>query len=759
VVVAGDGSLTAEVAHHLGSRLVRGDVDRLSLRCAGDLDTLAGELRKGSALAPVRALEIVWMQMYPSSSSESSISLHNFLELFDPLHLHELVIAGMPASPSGWPPVLSKAANLKVLRLIEMPSPAETPFPTAPLPRLPALEHLEVRQCPWASVDLSALPLGLRILDLASSGAVTLPSARDQVPRFANLEILALPSCGLATTSLFESSASTLTQLVLSGNPIGRSGSKIRGSRGLQKVLVSGCGLPRGALSELVVAGPGIRVLVCSDNPDLGVLPEFPEGGLSPLAFIDCSNCGISRIDPALRVAELAIAGNDLVCPPSEVAHFGWNSCQEYLEELTRGSFQNRRFKLFITGLGEVGKTTLLKALMSPEDRASVKIGKDDRTFGVDVTEWDVGGGEAGSMTLVVSDFGGQKVYGATHQFFMTPRGVFVLIVRPFVPERCSAVLLKAPDACCYGCEARLDATSSSSVYFVEGRGHVHPGCVDYGEMIGDWIRRIFFKVPGAHLVIGVTRASTLDRDALQQQVDRLAEEAGLALAQIRRSLELGLANEKPAPGSQRERLLRSLIDAPLRVANDGRPLAVDSLTGAGIAALRTAIVSAVRSLPEWEEPVPRSYGELSKQIVALRSERASTGIFVSLDRYFELCEACGISSMPRVSVVTKFLHSTGVLLHYPQDVALAKFVFPDPQAVGDVFRSIVTHDHLHGQHGRVSQSVRQAVAALVRRGVLDHEGLLPFLFSGKNILPEADLADPAKLNIIVELLRRFGIM
>ncbi len=72
--------------------------------------------------------------------------------------------------------------------------------------------------------------------------------------------------------------------------------------------------------------------------------------------------------------------------------------------------------------------------------------------------------------------------------------------------------------------------------------------------------------------------------------------------------------------------------------------------------------------------------------------------------------------------------------------------------------KAIVSHDHLRGGVG-VTSAIRLQVTALVRRGVLDHGSLLPFLFRSNRILPERDCGDQEKVNALAEVLREFGIM
>jgi Ran GTPase-activating protein (RanGAP) involved in mRNA processing and transport len=527
-------------------------------------------------------------------------------------------------------------------------------------------------------------------------------------------------------------------------------------SRGLTlvRVCIDGVGADSAALAA-VLAQPSLTLVSACDNPLITHLPSSPP---STLAFLDISRCSLSVIPAAFAsVPEVLYAGNDIHSPPAEVCAMGWAEVKLYFAEfLASGGQRNGQVKLFLTGLGEAGKTTLLKALMAADDRAPVKIGKDDRTFGVDVTEWEVSG-TRDPMKLVVSDFAGQKVYYLTHQFFMTARGVYMLIMRPFRSERAGEVVKKAPDAACEVCKKGFDNSDDARVYHLEGRGLVHAGCFDYSEMVGDWLRRIYFRAPGARVVPVLTRCDDGVAD-LPEQLGRIQAEIDRTLALLTEDVAAALAAAASAGDPDdhaRLQRLRALRLAPLVVS----PVTVvDSLTGTGVSALRSRIVEAVEALFAYGEVVPASFQRLALEVVALRAQRSERGVSIPWSEYEALCARVGLDRDIKVRLATKFLHATGVLLHFDTlGNLVGNMVFLDPSAVADMMKAIVSHDHLGA--APVSAALRIHLTALVRRGVLDHDILLPHLFRAHRILPEADLADPAKVYALAEVLREFGIM
>jgi internalin A len=118
--------------------------------------------------------------------------------------------------------------------------------------------------------------------------------------------------------------------------------------------------------------------------------------------------------------------GNALTSPPPEVIRQGTQAILAYLRNLAEQDRGTRQWvsKLVVVGEGGVGKTSLLRVLRGePFDPLL------DSTHGIRIdtlpvahpTEPDV------AMTLNTWDFGGQEIYHATHQFFLTNRSLFLL--------------------------------------------------------------------------------------------------------------------------------------------------------------------------------------------------------------------------------------------------------------------------------------------------------------------------------------------
>ncbi|MBD2329804.1 leucine-rich repeat domain-containing protein [Alkalinema sp. FACHB-956] len=94
-----------------------------------------------------------------------------------------------------------------------------------------------------------------------------------------------------------------------------------------------------------------------------------------------------------------------------------------YLKQLRSGEYRPlNEAKVLLVGQGSVGKTSLLNRLMHDQYNPN-----ESQTDGLAITRWNI---EVNTkpIRLNVWDFGGQEIYHATHQFFLTKRSLYLLI-------------------------------------------------------------------------------------------------------------------------------------------------------------------------------------------------------------------------------------------------------------------------------------------------------------------------------------------
>jgi len=88
------------------------------------------------------------------------------------------------------------------------------------------------------------------------------------------------------------------------------------------------------------------------------------------------------------------------------------------------GARQLNEAKLLLLGWGGVGKTSLVNRLVYQRFNPS-----ESRTEGIKVTSWPIVLSNDERVRLNVWDFGGQEIMHATHQFFLTVRSLYLVVL------------------------------------------------------------------------------------------------------------------------------------------------------------------------------------------------------------------------------------------------------------------------------------------------------------------------------------------
>lgn len=267
-----------------------------------------------------------------------------------------------------------------------------------------ALEHLLAALRRFAGLEtlsLSRLALGeiprgvaglhrLRWLDCNSIGLKELPHWLTQLP----LQTLALSDGIFSSLPEWLPEFSALVHLLLDGNDR------------LKQLPASLFDMP--ALMHLNVYGSPIR--------------EIPRDILR-----------------AQSLVTFHLHSEQLITPPPEVASQGLNAIRDYWRQRDEtGIDYLSEAKLIILGEGGAGKSTLLRKILDPAAQVDPQ---EMSTEGIDVARWQfpttIRPRSADGAPLQplqrdfqvnIWDFGGQEIYHATHQFFLTRRSVYLLV-------------------------------------------------------------------------------------------------------------------------------------------------------------------------------------------------------------------------------------------------------------------------------------------------------------------------------------------
>ena len=148
-------------------------------------------------------------------------------------------------------------------------------------------------------------------------------------------------------------------------------------------------------------------------------------GALTKLTTLDLSNNQLTQLPAEFtaltKLRRLDLRGNQLPIPleilettyrPTAILNF-------YTEYLAGQKKPLNEAKLLIVGQGSVGKTSLVNRLLHNRFNP-----QENKTEGIDIQPWQVG-----NIQLNVWDFGGQEIMHATHQFFLTKRSLYLLVL------------------------------------------------------------------------------------------------------------------------------------------------------------------------------------------------------------------------------------------------------------------------------------------------------------------------------------------
>ncbi len=263
----------------------------------------------------------------------------------------------------------------------------------------------------------------LKILGLQSNGLTSLP------PEFAklqNLKTLGLRNNGLTSLPPEITKLQNLTSLDLSDNQLPSLPPEIAKLQNLKTLGLQDNGLtslpPEFAklqnLTGLLLAGNQLTSLPLEITKlqNLKML-DLPSNGLTSLP---------SEIARLQNLTRLYLGDNpDLQSPPPAIVEQGTEAVLAYLRERLEATEPQWVSKLLLVGEGGVGKTSLLNVLDGkPYDAEEAKTpGIEIRPLGMAHPE------ERGvTMTLNAWDFGGQPIYHATHQFFLSGRSLVLLL-------------------------------------------------------------------------------------------------------------------------------------------------------------------------------------------------------------------------------------------------------------------------------------------------------------------------------------------
>ncbi len=174
-----------------------------------------------------------------------------------------------------------------------------------------------------------------------------------------------------------------------------------------------------------------LRYLSLRENRLTRVPPVI--ANLSNLIYLSISRNQLTSVPPEIskltNLIYLGLSGNQLPIPPETLANArDVKAIFAALAGLVGGKRLNEA-KMLVVGDGKVGKSSVVEQLLdrpfNPQKQTTLGVEINDE---IQVVHSEVKG-EGEPVKLNIWDFGGQEIQHSTHQFFLTTRSLYLLVI------------------------------------------------------------------------------------------------------------------------------------------------------------------------------------------------------------------------------------------------------------------------------------------------------------------------------------------
>ena len=124
---------------------------------------------------------------------------------------------------------------------------------------------------------------------------------------------------------------------------------------------------------------------------------------------------------------------NPFEIPPVEIVKQGKEAIRNYFKQLKEAKKKDEidylfEAKLLLVGEERAGKSTIVDAITDPNFKIDFH---KSSTHGINISKWDIPKEKVNTLKdfrFNTWDFGGQEIYHATHQFFLTKRSLYLFV-------------------------------------------------------------------------------------------------------------------------------------------------------------------------------------------------------------------------------------------------------------------------------------------------------------------------------------------
>ncbi len=346
----------------------------------------------------------------------------------------------------------SEISGLKNLTQLDISNNQLTSLPSE-ISELKNLTQLDISNNQLTSLpsEISELK-NLTLLNISNNQLTSLPSEISELKNLTQLKMFGNQFTSFPPEII---ELKNLTLLYISNNQLTLLPPEISELKNLTRFDISGNQFT--SFPPEIIELKNLTQLYIYDNQLTSLPPEISE--LKNLTRFDISNNQLTSLPPEIselkNLTQLNTSGNQLTSFPPEILELGMDIKWEY-QLLNEGVFLERNplenppaeivkqgreavinyfkslegekeplneVKVLLVGEGGAGKTSLVKRIFGEEVD-----GNEPQTQGINIRKLKVENGER-EIKANFWDFGGQEIMHATHQFFLSKRSLYILVL------------------------------------------------------------------------------------------------------------------------------------------------------------------------------------------------------------------------------------------------------------------------------------------------------------------------------------------